>query len=103
MSNNFACRCSKKYARRCDLTMKWALEKLNATPSNFLSKAVGYLSWKHDIEITRIYVDQWFGISARSYTPDQNYTIFVQCDQLEDGLAFILRSIEKHGRTARTS
>lgn len=56
------------------------------TVSNFLTRVVVSLNWDYDAYITTIGNDMWSGIHAKS---DDGLEVYVQCDEVEDGIAAI--------------
>lgn len=88
---NFICRCvvtpeDKEENKHLDARYEEAIEWLRTTPRYFLSDAVITLNWNYLISITGIYNDQWSVVVAEKYGEDGG-RIWIECDQVEDGLA----------------
>lgn len=95
---DFACRCSEDGRTQCDELLQWAYEFLSnryhtITAADFLTafcyRMDGYRAqWE-------VHTDQWSAVVANTYDPGkeegETFHTFVQCDRVEDGLAFTLR------------
>jgi len=102
--NDFACSCGEDGKQRCAKVRAWAMKRLEATPEDFLTKAVYDLSWRYNATITGIPNDQWSVITTdkSAKQKDGKYGVvwgtYIQCDWIEDGLAFTLRAYyDKYG------
>lgn len=100
------CRCDEDGEAEADARLLRAYEILSVpgelsgrdvNAANFWSRAVMWLHWEHSATIDWIACDQWFGLSASTYRGSVDYpptwpkrNITVQCDTLEDGLAYIV-------------
>ena len=124
--DDFACRCSPESERRCDAIMAWALEFLSTdqggevhsgstTRENLLTAAAYALSWTYRAQITGISADQWSIVTTSTYdaVPDGDgryqpvsppaFVTAIQCDTVEDGIAFTLRAYyEQFGKRRRS-
>jgi hypothetical protein len=85
-----------------DLLLAWAYEYLDrpkmgwgtpTTAKDFLSRAVMELHWVYSAAMGPIDCDQWFGIWAENYS--KTHKVYVECDRVEDGIAYILRDFYK--------
>ncbi len=92
-SNDFACVCSPESREEIRLVREWALERLTGT-GDLLGQIVVALAFDYSAEITGIHVDQWFGISASTH--DNEFSVFMQCDNPEDGLVYIYKAFYDH-------
>lgn len=104
--SDFACNCAADGKERCAAVMAWALDYLSTTNGtiearpvareNFLSHVVSYLNWQYNASITGIANDQWSRIDSETYRePGDEKPVFrtgIQCDSVEDGLAFTLKA-----------
>jgi hypothetical protein len=105
--NDFACSCGDHNKELCKEVKQWAFEFLahpdypdhKITDSNFLSQVVYYLSGYYQGWITGIpNPGGWSAVEAESsggkIGSKQNVDIktYIQCDNVEDGIAFTLRA-----------
>ena len=96
----FACRCSGEEIAKCDEVMTWTLEHLSSpghptTPENLISRVIYTLEFRYQAHITGIHADMWAVITASTYgdlAPERPFTTAIQCDELEDGLAFTFKA-----------
>ena len=68
-------------------------EELSAhevTDANLLTSIVTSLQWDHSAHITEIRNDQWSGVTAQ--TNDGELEMYVECDQVEHGIAAIWKA-----------
>jgi hypothetical protein len=97
VSDDFACSCHPRGARRCALLLRWAYRYLDhdggwdtpTGPSNFLSRVVYTLEQDYSANI-----EMWAAIVTETHHPKEpkpEFSTYVQCDELEHGLALTLR------------
>jgi hypothetical protein len=119
---DFACSCGRRAGKdnknvdRCEAIMKWALDHLSTdrngeiihgkvTKENLLTSVVYELQWAYGASITGIDCDQWCAISTSTHDATHNketdgydpvdppkFTTYIQCDDVEDGLAYTLKA-----------
>lgn len=99
--DDFACSCGDEGKARCAKILAWAHKWLDATPENFLTKSIYELNWRWNASITGIPNDQWSAITT--FKPKvgraAEWGTYIQCDSVEDGLAFTLRAYyDKYGK-----
>ena len=95
---DFACRCGDDGKARCASVMEWALKWMNTTPEDFVTRSIYELSWRWNATITGIPNDQWSAIVTER-TGEKPWHTYIQCDRIEDGLAFTLRAYyDKYGK-----
>lgn len=97
----FACACGPDNERelrelhekiRPKLERNWILEDSDMTEIYIHSLCNDF---KRFASISGIAVDQWFGVSAEVYAPDEDKRrLRVQCDRIVDGLAYIWEYME---------
>lgn len=99
--NDFACSCSDEGKARCAKVLAWAQRWAEATPENFLTRAIYELNWRWNASITDIANDMWSAIVTvkPEIGTSAEWSTYIQCDRLEDGLAFTLRAYyDKYGK-----
>jgi len=84
-----------------DELLAWAYRQLDCRATNYLSRAVVELEFEHKARITTMAVDQWFGVAAETF--DGEFKVYVECDALEDGIAYILRRFQKRKEALMTN
>lgn len=86
------CACGLENGIKMDLLRGWAYKELNNPPEKwFISRLVSTLDWKYQAVITKIVSDHWFGLEAVG----KDYSVWVECDIIEDGLSKILEAFSK--------
>jgi hypothetical protein len=92
----FICRCNPEKHRQAEefyteVKRLIAVDRnLEETPDNLLlSLIVADLHWEHDAYISEIHNDQWTAITAKTYDEGKPYTVYAQCDNVEDGIAAV--------------
>jgi len=96
---SFACSCGPEGKAFCEEVLAWAYEYLGSekyptTSANFLTKTVYHLNWHYMASITGIPNDQWSAVIVE--TGDKvkfPFKSYIQCDEIEHGLAFVLRAL----------
>lgn len=86
----FVCSCLQGNSKITDLRA-WADQHFAKTPGR-VTQAVMELQWNHDASIVSLGCDMWFGISVER----DGQTFRVECDELEDGFAALLRYFEQN-------
>lgn len=90
-------RTKSKGHKACDAMLRWAYKYLShehkkVTAANFLTSLVYHLEGFYQASIDDIATDMWAGISVSTYPRcREQFSAYVECDQLEHGLAYILR------------
>ena len=98
--HSFACTCSKKGKRLAAAYRAWAYKFLDGSynqptvDGNFLDRVVQTLWWRYLASIEGIYTDQWSRVDTEG-SGDAPFKTMVQCDSVEDGLAYTLRHWHK--------
>ena len=98
----FACDCDAKGRKEIAAVMAWAKEFLRTPKEEFFLTNLVHALASYSAGIESIYADQWCGISVDTYPngsrKDDPLHVWVQCDRIEDGLAYALRVLyEKYG------
>lgn len=96
---SFACRCSEAEEKECDDVLALVKEKLDPTEHNLVSRIIASLEWDYLASVGTIAMDQWFGISSQTHdNHEDGLFTWVQCDMVEDGLAFTWKAYyDKYG------
>jgi hypothetical protein len=92
----FICRCNTEGRRKAqefyaEVKRLIAVDHdIAETPDSlFLTFVVTDLKWNHEAHISVIHNDQWTAVTAETYDDENPYTVFAQCDNVEDGIAAI--------------
>lgn len=92
----FICRCTDEGAQEADALMEEVKRMLltkgnviSVNEKNLLSHVVYELNWEHNAYIDNIGCDQWALVTAKTYYDKDPYTVSVQCDDVEDGVAAV--------------
>jgi hypothetical protein len=92
----FICRCNAEKRREAEefyVEVKRQIAEdrdIKETPDSlFLTFVVSDLQWKYGAYISFIHNDQWTAITAETYDDDNPYTVYAQCDNVEDGIAAV--------------
>jgi hypothetical protein len=95
-ANVFICRCGAEKRRQAEelyVEVKRQIAEdrdIPETPDSlFLTFIVIDLHWKHGAHISGIHNDQWTAITAETYDDQNPYTVYAQCDNVEDGIAAV--------------
>lgn len=94
-SNDFACVCSPESREEIRLVREWLKEITDGRlkDENLVSNVVyGLEHWS--AAITGISTDMWAGISASTH--DNEFSVFIQCDNIEDGFAYVYKAFYDH-------
>lgn len=89
--NDFACRCSDKGKERIARIRAWAeeRERVPVTDPLFLTRLIHDLNWNYRVSIEGIPTDMWSAIIAEG---PEEFKTWMQCDEILDGLIFVLRA-----------
>lgn len=96
---DFACRCSDDGIAQCDELLQWAYQFLSnkhhtVTAEDFLTAFCYRMDNRYRAQ-WEVHTDQWSAVVANTYDKGkeegETFHTFVQCDNVEDGLAFTLR------------
>lgn len=87
----FICRCGDDGRAEADALTAEVRDRLGAGPGDrdFLTVVVFSLNWDFDAYINGIFNDQWSAVSAKTYDEESPFTAYVQCDEVEDGIAAV--------------
>lgn len=69
---------------------------LETNDGNFLTNVCYSLNFDYDARITSIATDQWHGVAGK-YHGDQENAFYVECDQVEHGIAAIWKAFADAG------
>jgi len=100
--DDFACSCGDEKRLECAEIKQWAMDFLShpnyrVTDADFVDQAIVYLNDSYQAQIVGIPSDQWFAIITQSEgDPLTNIRTYIQCDHVEDGIAFTLKAFYDH-------
>jgi hypothetical protein len=108
--DDFACRCTPKASAKAQAVLEWAYQHLSkgttemrpiqTDATNLLSHVVFTLEWNYRAMITMIPTDQWSAVATSTH--DKKFSTYIQCDNVEDGLAYTLKAYyDKFGETVK--
>lgn len=103
--DDFACRCSDKEQARSQAVLEWAYENLSERsikvgPENLATFVAYALEIRYRASIDSIFCDQWCAVTSSTGDMEEKskFHTFIQCDHVEDGLAFTLKAYyDKYG------
>jgi hypothetical protein len=92
----FICRCNTEGRRKAAefyVEVKRQIAEarnIPEVPDNlFLTFVITDLQWDHQAYISAIHNDQWTAITAETYSEENPYKVYAQCDNVEDGIAAV--------------
>jgi hypothetical protein len=93
----FICRCKDDGKAEADALVARVREALdNPEPHLFMSRLIMELNWEHNAYVDMIAADQWFGVSVKAH--DDSFSVYFQCDLVEDGLAACYDAFVTHAK-----
>lgn len=97
------CTCNPRSAALCDVALADAYRILgDATPANFLTRAVHWMEFEQRANIARIVTDQWALVVIERYPVDVGEpgnwkkpveVARIQCDRVEHGIARAVQAL----------